>query len=1174
MRRIVSMLITAVMLILCFGGEAIAQEGAIIAAKPVISKAGGVINEMPSQSNISDVSTVVYNRGNAKKNVTLRVDIYDGENIVKERRAEIEVKGGERKQIGMSVSLGNAQTIKAAVTDTDLGDEFEYTDYDFENDVNISIRENAFSIYENIYFDINRPVEKLDGLTVSTGNRNIPISVTAENMGSGITRFYLEFESNLKVDTSYKINTGAACDIFGGRLEPQIFYFNTREENDEFYAYQESKVITQRGVGGFSMLVYCNSQDKLKVFAKRKLSGINSSRFKTLTKLKIIDPNGKIGGQYDFSEQETALAEATVDIPYAAEGVWQLQFIGGNEGDILGIGVNKAEAWGVRGECVTGITQNTLLNGYVYIPSKCKKLYMAATAETTDIKLYDTDGNQVGETQSAASGIVKKSAESEVLSDSVYNIRINGNSGGFIIDIAPSLICPTAEMAQRLKGGWLECDGILVQGAMQRNIRKEMERLSDTKSFDVTYTKPQKPAEFQYPIAEAQLFGKGGVVSSVKNMLNIQNLNVNSPYFGEFKPDDTETWESGEISNAPCSMGYTSAITVDSEYNVFYQNQEMINRNAIYLLNKLMSLSEDLLVRDNATAETVPTTHGMFYHNYLAAMYYEMRDLLDDETVEVTDSIMLAMTEKMSNCIGNGPTNQWMFETKSIAAVYAALNDKTLERCLLNHVRAITEPNIGLGQCSAGYFMENGGYDGDYHSLNQNLVFGMYKILKESNACDEAVKILKNIIRSNLDFCSMLWIKEYGNIAPANNVCSRMSGGITSMTQLSIPLVIDEFPLAKSRMNLIRLPDTGAGSAATFPFLVNSKEYAMRLINKYWNSYDESFNLTSAGNDRIYYDIAKNYESYESAVIPSETESGIWEKSGIITVKHKGLYLISMYANSDNKAVPSGAYMGGGITQMSGDDTGSFIVSRKPNGEALNNAVFGTLNDGTLYISGKEKAVLNWIEKDKIFEISGSYNGIKTTWRYELTEKGVSVTVSADGDISDTYVNIPIPNSLTNAVLENGVLKYTYGDTSIKIIPHGDTELIKGTDGYDRMHIKCEGSVSYDIERVNDTVPSFDIEAQYSTSLAEAIENGNITVDASVLNTTGRAVNGTVLFAVFDADKKPIGCTYMKAHFDKDEVQKFKSKLNIPENAEEIKIYVCDDIKTVDDLKSNCVVLR
>ena len=63
------------------------------------------------------------------------------------------------------------------------------------------------------------------------------------------------------------------------------------------------------------MLVYCNSQDKLKVFAKRKLSGINSSRFKTLTKLKIIDPNGKVGGQYDFSEQETALAEATVDIP-------------------------------------------------------------------------------------------------------------------------------------------------------------------------------------------------------------------------------------------------------------------------------------------------------------------------------------------------------------------------------------------------------------------------------------------------------------------------------------------------------------------------------------------------------------------------------------------------------------------------------------------------------------------------------------------------------------------------------------------------------------------------------------------------------------------------------------------------------------------------------------------
>lgn len=100
MRRIVSMLITAVMLILCFGGEAFAQEGqaSVIVAVPVISNAGGVINEMPSQSNVFDVSTVVYNRENTKKNVTLKADIYEGENIVKERRAEIELKGGKENR--------------------------------------------------------------------------------------------------------------------------------------------------------------------------------------------------------------------------------------------------------------------------------------------------------------------------------------------------------------------------------------------------------------------------------------------------------------------------------------------------------------------------------------------------------------------------------------------------------------------------------------------------------------------------------------------------------------------------------------------------------------------------------------------------------------------------------------------------------------------------------------------------------------------------------------------------------------------------------------------------------------------------------------------------------------------------------------------------------------------
>ena len=56
--------------------------------------------------------------------------------------------------------------------------------------------------------------------------------------------------------------------------------------------------------------------------------------------------------------------------------------------------------------------------------------------------------------------------------------------------------------------------------------------------------------------------------------------------------------------------------------------------------------------------------------------------------------------------------------------------------------------------------------------------------------------------------------------------------------------------------------------------------------------------------------------------------------------------------------------------------------------------------------------------------------------------------------------------------------------------------------------------------------------------------------------------------------KKLVGYTYMKANFDTDETQKFKSTLDIPKNAEDIKVYVCDDITAINNARSNYIVLQ
>ena len=846
----------------------------------------------------------------------------------------------------------------------------------------------------------------------------------------------------------------------------------SKDVSKSYDVYQKAVVTNHMGTTGIYMKARFSAGDTIKVYAARttKKPGVESSApFAPSSYFRISDPDGRLVGFYDFSDVEGKKAVEIVP-SVKKEGIWTFTMTGGRTGDTVEFGFSGASAWGIAGMHAFTPTETTPNELYVWCQPQAKE-FQVVTGANSSVTVTDETGKKLISEDFSSSWYRKKQTANPALGDSVYKITLGGAKDYFAIDFAPSLMCPTAEMAKDLKGGWVESHGVLMQGPLQAKLRDMAIDIVNNCDLNVDIGEiPPLPAkeDIKNIMAEAQMFGAYGPINGLRYTLEQQILDPESMYVGYVDKDMKEGTKEGANYSAGEFMGVTTAglnglstaVAIPSQLNYFYGNEQLMRRCELWLLSGIYTLSEDMFARENRLdSGTTGTTHGGFWLSFTTKAYENLKPFLPKEDLEIIEEAMIAYADAQLNYRGY-LTNQHQHCIEGIMSMYLSTGLERYHNAFKTQIKTVINSAPGWKHFGfnheGGYYVENYGYDGtNYTNLNQFFFGHLYRVYNAlSNADREICKGMEQVIHENMIFESYSWLTNPLNLEsdyPQTNASATRTdsqyGGINGYPGKEIIMYMD--PLAKRRQLLQSHDDNGQAYPATiFPHMLSNEDWAYRLIEECYPEYDKKLQRLSTGwtadifgafEDAYYYDGA----DLEPAQVPCEGEDFVKEYKGFIAYKSNGIYGYTQYDFEPEWNYVAQSWLGGGPDIIWSEKTGGSLISQKPtdykNPQSLDSAdkvqhtcVFFTDSTGTFRVSGKERSTLKWIEQDKIWEIYGNIpeTNQMITWRYVRTDNGMKIKVSLSNPKGITaWVNLPLYEKKDGKGLH--VEKYSEGHLDI-----------------------------------------------------------------------------------------------------------------------------------------------
>ena len=773
-----------------------------------------------------------------------------------------------------------------------------------------------------------------------------------------------------------------------------------------------------------------------------------------VTFARVIDPSGNAVARCDLDYMENGKMEQLIHLPAGEAGIYQIQIINGRDGDLVSIGVNGCSAWGVRGEFSFCYTQTTPKEGYIYTPRTFRNLSAAANGGT--FSLNTAEGEPVINSSAISRYGMTQGIECSTLQpDSVYMLKMSaGFRGQFAINGVSKIICPTAAMARDLRGNYSEYDGFLFMGPLQARAREQMMKIYERAGgdFTVQINRPEEMPEVVNPLAEVGIVSVyDGFIAAMGYNLQDQCLDPANPFFGAHVGRDvvngqkayhTNTWQSYDFDQnyLITPKAYAGAVATDSQLNYYYGNQALIDRISLSYLQAVSVLSEEgCYVYDNGannSAGGYPWVHSNFRMAPWAEAFYLVKNMLDAETREIVQEGMEIMADKHMVFRGSGATNQWGHGIKLSLYMHMITGEERYHESFKRQIKAYEDPTVWpeyIGQTAAGYCLEGYGCDGSYQYMNETNIAEFYTRYRELPDQDpETMEILSRSAQRMLEFESKFHMPTPKGLSfsPSPNHFAARTASSLGYTggDLGYTLLIGSHPLARRMWEVIPSPDE-YNSDQTFAFgeahKVNTNEWALNTLHEMWKKYEftHDYSANRAGN------LAYTYELYqkplpEAEPLPCENEtSRVWDSPGIMALKHKGIYVTSFYATAlPSNNVPEKSWMGGGPTIIWDAKAGKTVVSTKHGSydkpaamtasHVNSSCIYGINSAGNLFVSGKERASLQWIEEGKSFEIKGVAAGSakQVSWRYDLTDEGVNITpsISPMGGGEEYFVNLPI----------------------------------------------------------------------------------------------------------------------------------------------------------------------
>ncbi|MBP3337736.1 MAG: hypothetical protein J6L59_04960 [Clostridia bacterium] len=841
--------------------------------------------------------------------------------------------------------------------------------------------------------------------------------------------------------------------------------FTSRFPNCVEFSYNPDRAT----VSGGGMLAEFKEGGPKEVYIKT-ISKANDTNqlFKQFRSVRIIDPDGKTVCFYDFSEKDLETEEIILSVPEGKAGIWTISYIGGRpNGDRITIGVPECIAWGIRGETSFKFITNTPRQWYVYVPAKstdvCK---IKKNGYTAAIKIYDENGDLIPENTDEnsyysyeitpkATDVVWKVTNTRKLGDEIASEVLCFATG------VPGLLCPTEEMARRLKGGTVfSDDGILLGGNYQKIVRNAMLSHKDDDlavNLDFLSEIPEEIDENKLDI-EAILFGVYGGLYGIAKGVEKQVLDPTSPYFGAFpsaENDLTKTYESF-VYGGRHTMGQSASLAavaaIPTKLNPGYNNRALITRSMLAAFTHFMAMSPDFLIRENVNSRGNfwPMQHVFFIYPNIAEAYLLLKDKITKEEAEIWRNGLILIGDKLCNYFAS-ESNQWSEIIYGHLMVYQATGEERFLKYFERAAEGFTKENKQFdgsnGQHSSGYYMEKYAPSGSYQDLSMHnyvAAYLDYKNLADRN--EEICKTMRESIERAVTYESLFWLKQ-----PSGSVISPTAvnyrAPIEMMANCGYPgtfLAAIDFPAARGLIQMLPYSATNYKYATTMPHVtLNNPSFARKIVETGLKAKGEysNGNVSGSWTPRVYRAYA-NVKRTETASTPPIYETDkFWDLEGTVGIKKNGWYVLSVY----NARATGGSARSGLPTAIWHEDVGAVLTAMN---YTLEDATLSThsrievLSGEALYKTAYENGEFSWVKEGESFKISQNVSSVgKAEILTEMKANGVKLSVALqsinENTIDNAYVILPINISQGTANLENGDLTYTVGEKTVHILAEG-----------------------------------------------------------------------------------------------------------------------------------------
>ena len=770
----------------------------------------------------------------------------------------------------------------------------------------------------------------------------------------------------------------------------------------DFSVIQSGGIILSCGFGGWGMMARLSGGTQNIYLARKHTdSAALDSMAHPPVNAVIIDPDGNVVTYVNMYYKNEGTMEKIVSIPNAKEGIYRVRFTGGSETDVCTIGFQDPISWGILPQDMMLFTSTqTQPDWYFYVPKKFNTLSMGIGGSGAVATIWTKDGNGRVAATAASTGTAnsyrKRVDVTTLQPETVYKVTLPTNFRGiFGMQGLSQLLCPTPEMAEDLKGGYIyhtdKYGEWQLEGPLQVKARERMVEIYEEMNgnFDVDMTgmiPDEAPTEgLDNPRAEAMLFGAYfGSIIGMKGNMDKQVLDPSNPWFGNFA---TYTRQRGEEAFPELDWQHrfvhsggmrgtrnmVGALTINAETNYWYANPVIQKRLELMWLAWIVQMNAGGMYHYGNPANQGASYYYRTYENFQFGEqgwphgYYYSRNFLSPQTRAITDSGLRQYGEQIMTHRGQGVSNQMQMGVQGSLYMYLITNDEFFHeyfaRCIDGIVYPSSRPGY-LGQTSPqGYWQEGKGSDGSsYGRMNEGMWDDMvlhYMTLPEEQQRPDVVKNLTDGTERFLLFDSQFY-------APAvNGFASRRTAAFTTRVNsaygggsaiIGNAYIQNMFPRAMANHDAqvagIADPDAfDEGNAGTVASVIMSDSWAYRHLKQYWPKYLSVYNTgkpdSYVSNDswsmyKALHEKGKWFEYDEIPTLPYALQGNynIYDvEGGSIAAKHDGLYLFTMYNHDLGNTIGGYAWFTPGPAQFWDEYFGCILASQKPDNY---NAISGT----------------------------------------------------------------------------------------------------------------------------------------------------------------------------------------------------------------------------------------